>query len=448
MKFRNLLKKELSELITPQAIFSMIFTMVLLIFMGQIMGSAMEEGFDTSEINICNMDNTEFTEKVLSQLEEKGSKPNMVTISGEDYAAELERLDLNSVIIIPEGFADSILVEKKPAELRYISELGIGFSGTMSSVSASDSVSAILDTATDEILLQTYGMNKDEIARIKEPVQTVEFTTFSGKTANISAMSLSSVLMMQSMIAPFVIFFLLMMASQMIMTAISTEKIDKTLETLLSAPVPRITVLMAKLVAAVIVALLNALSMMIGFFFYMTGMMGNVTDMVQTETTAVAEATGALNIAEAMNALGLSLGVGEYLLFGLQLFVTVAIGLAISLILGALAEDAKSVQNLTMPIMIMVMIPFFITMFMNVNEMSMGIKAVMYIIPFTHSYLAINNLMAGNMLLFWGGFVYQIIFFAVCMFFAVRIFTTDKIFTMTGALSEMFKKQQQPKAKK
>ncbi|MBQ8568399.1 MAG: ABC transporter permease [Oscillospiraceae bacterium] len=448
MKFRNLLKKELSELITPQAIFSMIFTMVLLIFMGQIMGSAMEEGFDTSEINICNMDNTEFTEKVLSQLEEKGSKPNMVTISGEDYAAELERLDLNSVIVIPEGFADSILVDKKPAELRYVSELGIGFSGTMSSVSASDSVSAILDTATDEILLQTYGMNEDEIARIKEPVQTVEFTTFSGKTANISAMSLSSVLMMQSMIAPFVIFFLLMMASQMIMTAISTEKIDKTLETLLSAPVPRITVLMAKLVAAVIVALLNALSMMIGFFFYMTGMMGNVTDMVQTETTAVAEATGALNIAEAMNALGLSLGVGEYLLFGLQLFVTVAIGLAISLILGALAEDAKSVQNLTMPIMIMVMIPFFITMFMNVNEMSMGIKAVMYIIPFTHSYLAINNLMAGNMLLFWGGFVYQIIFFAVCMFFAVRIFTTDKIFTMTGALSEMFKKQQQPKAKK
>ena len=195
MKFRNLLKKELSELITPQAIFSMIFTMVLLIFMGQIMGSAMEEGFDTSEINICNMDNTEFTEKVLSQLEEKGSKPNMVTISGEDYAAELERLDLNSVIVIPEGFADSILVDKRPAELRYVSELGIGFSGTMSSVSASDSVSAILDTATDEILLQTYGMNEDEIARIKEPVQTVEFTTFSGKTANISAMSLSSVLM-------------------------------------------------------------------------------------------------------------------------------------------------------------------------------------------------------------------------------------------------------------
>lgn len=448
MKFRNLLKKELSELITPQAIFSMIFTMVLLIFMGQIMGSAMEEGFDTSEINICNMDNTEFTEKVLSQLEEKGSKPNMVTISGEDYAAELERLDLNSIIVISEGFADSILVEKKPAELRYVSELGIGFSGTMSSVSASDSVSAILDTATDEILLQTYGMDAEEIARIKEPVQTVEFTAFSGKTANISAMNLSSVLMMQSMIAPFVIFFLLMMASQMIMTAISTEKIDKTLETLLSAPVPRITVLMAKLVAAVIVALLNALSMMIGFIFYMTGMMGNVTDMVQTETTAAAEATGALNVAEAMNALDLSLGVGEYLLFGLQLFVTVAIGLAISLILGALAEDAKSVQNLTMPIMIMVMIPFFITMFMDVNEMSMGIKAVMYIIPFTHSYLAISNLMAGNMLLFWGGFAYQVVFFAVCMFFAVRIFTTDKIFTMTGALSEMFKKQQQPKAKK
>ena len=43
MKFGNLLKKELRELITKQALISMVFTMALLIFMGQIMGGAMEE---------------------------------------------------------------------------------------------------------------------------------------------------------------------------------------------------------------------------------------------------------------------------------------------------------------------------------------------------------------------------------------------------------------------
>ena len=63
--------------------------------------------------------------------------------------------------------------------------------------------------------------------------------------------------------------------------------------------------------------------------------------------------------------------------------------------------------------------------------MSTAFKAVMFIIPFTHTYTALTNLMNGDMIMFWAGMVYQILFFCVCMFLAVRMFTTDKIFTMS-----------------
>lgn len=434
MRFGNLLKKELGELITKQAIISMVFILVIFVFMGQIMGKAMEESFDTSTITLCNRDNTEFTNLLLDAITADGSTSiNYVDIQGDDYASELKRLDIKNAVIIPEGYADSVLKEQKPADIIFVSTVSTGgFSSTMSSISASDVISVIQNETTDEILLKTYGLSDEEVARVKEPTALVEYAVSGGKTAKISASGLQAVLMMQSMIAPFVIFFLLLMAAQMIMTAISTEKIDKTLETLLSTPVSRMTVLMAKMTAAVISALMNAVVMMIGFVCYMSGMMGNLTnEITDSVNSAAAMGDTTVSVAQAMSDLGLVLSPVSYILFGLQLFFTVAIGLAISLILGAMATDVKSVQTLTMPIMIAVMIPFFITMFLDYSEMSTGFKAVMFIIPFTHSYTALTNLMNGDMIMFWAGLAYQAVFFVVCMFLAVRMFTTDRLFTMS-----------------
>lgn len=434
MRFGNLLKKELGELITKQAIISMVFILVIFVFMGQIMGKAMEESFDTSTITLCNRDNTEFTNLLLDAITADGSTSiNYVDIQGDDYASELKRLDIKNAVIIPEGYADSVLKEQKPADIIFVSTVSTGgFSSTMSSISASDVISVIQNETTDEILLKTYGLSDEEVARVKEPTALVEYAVSGGKTAKISASSLQAVLMMQSMIAPLVIFFLLLMAAQMIMTAISTEKIDKTLETLLSTPVSRMTVLMAKMTAAVISALMNAVVMMIGFVCYMSGMMGNLTnEITDSVNSAAAMGDTTVSVAQAMSDLGLVLSPVSYILFGLQLFFTVAIGLAISLILGAMATDVKSVQTLTMPIMIAVMIPFFITMFLDYSEMSAGFKAVMFIIPFTHSYTALTNLMNGDMIMFWAGLAYQAVFFVVCMFLAVRMFTTDRLFTMS-----------------
>lgn len=451
MKFGNLLKKELRELITLQAMMGMIFTMVLFIVMGQVMGGAMEEGFDTSTITLCNQDNSAFTEDVLAAIQEDGHTTiNFVELQSEDYAAELERLELKNLVIIPEGFGNSVTVEKKPAQVQVVSQMqNGGFAGTMSTVSASDVVSVIQDVCMDEVLLENYGLTEADIELIRDPLELVEFTTLNGKTSKVSVMELTAITMMQSMIAPMAIFFLLMMASQMIMTAISTEKIDKTLETLLSAPVSRLSVLGAKMVAAVISALLNALFMIVGFAFYMIGMMGGAVEEITASsmaaTTNLPVDASALesvtSLPQAMAELGLTLSPVSYVLFAVQLFLTLAIGLAISLILGAMATDIKSVQTLTMPIMIAVLIPFFITMFVDINEMSGALKIVAYAIPFTHTYTALTNLMNGDMLLFWGGLAYQAVFFVVCMFLAVKVFTTDKLFTMSVNFDAGMKKR-------
>lgn len=444
MKFGNLLKKELSELITKQAIISMIFVLVLFVFMGQIMGHSMEEGFDTSTLNICIKDDSAFTQNVIDRIKaDETTELNIVDIQSDNYYDELERLDLKYVVIIPEGYGDSIVNEKKSGQLIFASKVSLGFSAAMSSISSSDAVSTIVDNSADEAMESIYGLTAEDVALITSPANTVEFSAANGKSVEISAAAVSSIVMMESMIAPFAIFFLLLLASQMIMTAISTEKIDKTLETLLSTPVSRMTVLTAKMVAAIISALLNAVFMIVGFGIYMVSIMGgamsgatngsaNISDIAgMTNVPDTGALTEVLSTADAISQLGFSLSGMDILLFGLQLFLTLAIGLSISLILGAAATDVKSVQTLVMPIMIAVMIPFFVTMFMDFGAMPTAAKVIMFLIPFTHSYIALTNLLSGDMIMYWGGLAYQIVFFAVCMFLAVRMFTSDKLFTMS-----------------
>lgn len=429
MKLGNLLKKELKELLTPQAIFSMVFTCVLLIVMGKVMGGAMDEALNNSSVNIANLDSSEFTEEMIKALPDYGADPTVVTLQSEDLESEMERLDIKNLVIIPEGFGDSVTNGSEAAGVDCVSIVtGGGITASMQNMSASSLTSSISGYVKNYIETEKMGMTDSEKELLAEPVVTVEYTTANGKTVQVSADMLMGVLMSQSMIAPFAVFFLILMASQMIMTAISTEKIDKTLETLMSAPVSRITVLTAKMISAVIVALLNAGAMIIGFAFYMQSMMGSAA--AELEEGAAANTAGITSGAEAMANLGLTLGIGDILIFGLDLFLTIAIGLSVSLILGAMATDTKSVQTLVMPIMMATMIPFFVTMFADVNSMSPALRAIMYIIPFTHTYTAMTNLMFGETTLVIGGLIYQAVFFAVCMYLAVKMFTSDLLFTM------------------
>lgn len=439
MKFGNLLKKELRELLTPQTIFSMIFTCVLFIALGNFMSSVIVDAVDVSEINICVQDDTEFTRAMLSGLEDYGCTANIVEIEGDDYFTQMDKLGIESLIIIPEGFSEGVISAGVDVRIKYITMLDKGGISAMFSGDLGAS-SAVAEYVSDYYKFEVLDISENDIQLIEEPLTVVEYTCANGETAEVSAYALKSMIMFESMIAPIVVFMLLMMASQTVMAAISTEKIDKTLETLLSAPVSRISVLSAKMLAAIIVALLNAASMAVGMIFYMQSMISPMDESVQN----TADASAAFETTAAMTRLGLTLSVGDIFLFGLQIFLSIAIGLSISLILGAMANDAKSVQSLTLPIMMAALVPYFVTMFTDVNSLPAIFRAIMYVIPFTHAYISVTNLSFGHTAIFWAGLAYQVLFFVVCMYLAIKVFTTDKLFTMSFAVKSTRRKKNVP----
>lgn len=420
MKFYSLFRKELKEMLSLQTIITMIVTVVVLVMAGQAMSGAISDSAEkASDLTICDLDKTEFTENVLNSLKATAKagdgKITVVDIKSDDYAAELKRLDQDSVVIIPKGFTEQVKQHKK-ADVGYIQRMT-----SLATMSNSDTALAVIQQAVKSTIYQdklsSGAMTEEEMNQLEDPVLLSETTVVGDKADKVSSSVVMSLCSAQSMVVPIIMFVLIMFSAQMILSAISTEKIDKTLETLLSAPVSRLSVLTSKMLAAGVVAALQAVVYMFG----MSKMTGGLTEGMG-DTSAYESA---------MENLGLTMSIGQYVLVGIQMFVSILISLSLSMVLGALAKDAKSAQTMLLPITFSAMISYLLAMVVDIRTLSPVIKYIVYAIPFTHTFMASENVMFGNYSLYAGGLIYQIVLLVVCMTVALKIFMSDKIFTMS-----------------
>ena len=431
------------ELLNKQMIFGIVIMLVLFSIIGQVMHSSIEEiSKNQYKINVMDCDDTDFTESIFDDMKSMNADIKMIgkEFSGKEFQDIMKENDIESLVVIPEGFTKDLLENKNLSALTSVSVMKSASSVAMVSSDNSSALSLLQSVISDK-LMKNGGFSEQDIALVQQSFKVSEITVVSDKSAEISMSTIIQNISVQNMIIPIIVFVLVMYTSQMIIGAISTEKIDKTLETLLSAPVSRSAVLGSKMLAAAIVALINAVSFMIGYYVLVGSAMTSAMSL-DTVSSAVSDT---ISYSNAMNQLGLHLEITDYLLVGIQTFLTIMISLSVSIILGAMANDAKSAQNLVMPVMMCAMIPYIISMVSDINTLPTVIKTLVYAIPFTHTFTAMNNLMFGNDKIFVFGIIYQAVVFAVCMFFAISIFNSDKIFTSSLNLGQKSKLRKKAK---
>lgn len=421
MKFINLLQKELKELINGQMILSLAVILAMLFIMGNITKSAINDVTDevqNPKINISDRDDTDFTQNLIEVLKNSGAKIKVFETEGDNYADILSKNDIKNIVILPKGFTDSIEKGEKP---EIITASRMTSAATLSNISTgtSGAISLIQNCIANTIATEA-GMSPEQFELMENPIVLTDNTVVDDKSANTSIDSIMNKISMQNAILPIIVFLLIMMTSQSLISSISNEKIDKTLETLLSAPVSRSSIITAKMLAAAVVALINAGVYMIGF-----------SKFIKSSSIQAENLLSSISVDDALSQLGLNLSVGDYVLVGIQLFMTIMICLSVSIMLGALVNDTKSSQTVIMPIMMLAMVPYVISMLADINTLPMIVRILVYAIPFTHTFSGMSNLMFGNNTIFFGGLIYQIIIFAICMFFALRLFKSDKILTIS-----------------
>jgi ABC-2 type transport system permease protein len=135
--------------------------------------------------------------------------------------------------------------------------------------------------------------------------------------------------------------------------------------------------------------------------------------------------TGAAVLGE----LDIGLTLQSYVLVGVALFLAVLCALSLSTLLAIFADDAKSAQMAITPLMMLVMIPYFFTIFFDIEAASLPVKLLVYAIPFAYPFLTPKAVFFGNYGVVFAGYAYMALFASVCILIAARIFSTDRILT-------------------
>jgi ABC-2 type transport system permease protein len=404
----NIIKKELKELITPGTIIPIVFIAIIFGSIGSSMEGIQEEFNEKPVIGFINEDNSNLSTIVTSLLHNHSEVIfNSSDIRDKQHGLEqVEQKDGVALIVINQNFSKEILNDSRGEIRVYWIMRGAGILDTISSEVVEHLISSI-NTEISKSLIEDNTTVNASIALW--PTYKTDTTYFKNKEIKLSPGTISGMLSSQSMLIPIVIMMIIIMAGNMVITSMALEKENKTLETLLTLPVKRTSIVTGKIAASAFIGLLFAVVYMIGMSRYLSGFNfgGNlsVTDFDLTLTSS------------------------DFILIGISLFITLVAALALCMLLGTMAKNYKSAQTLTFPVTMLAMVPMFLTMFMDFDTMPLILKSILYAIPFSHPMMASRALIFNDYMLVFSGIIYVSIFAIVTISVVVWVFKTDRLLT-------------------
>jgi len=401
----NIIKKEFKELFVLSTILPIVVIAIVYGSVGQMIGNVGETIKEKPVIGIVDMDAGNFSVVAMSVLTENAK----VVYDGTDTEEGLQEVRKENgvaLLAIPANFSQNIY-DNRPGEIEiYWIMKGAGMMDSISSGTMEGLIQAVNQEISKTLIQQ--GSSSDP-ALVLNPTTRVDTTFFKGKEIKgLSPSTLSNMLMSQSIVIPIVVMMLIIMAGASVISSMGLEKENKTLETLLTLPVRRSHIVIGKMVGSALVGMIMAAIYMIGFSRYMSSF--QFSD---------------INLAD----FGLALGMQDYLLIGISLFVALLAGLALCIVLGTFAKNYRSAQALVFPITALALISTFIVMFKDFDTIPAVLKILVFAIPFSHPMMAIRALMLDNYPLVIGGIAYAAVFTVAMVAVAVRIFNSDRLLT-------------------
>lgn len=407
----NIIKKEVKELLTPATLIPIIIMAVVFASLGGVIGGAQKSLEDKPVIGIVDLGQSDLSGVAYYAL---NSTSKMVySYNGTDSAKIQEGLNKvqsasgAALLVFPANFSQRILANQSGIVQVYWLMKGAGaLEGVQSSV-----VGLSISQMNHNVSMYLLD-NKVQVASalILSPTQLSETTVFKDHVMNgISPTQITSVMSGQSIVIPLIIVMVIIMAGSMVITSMGTEKENKTLETLLTLPVSRTSIVAGKLAGAAIVGLIMAVIYMIGMGYYMSSL----------------TASAAVDLSK----YGIGLNLFDYVLVGISLFLALISALALCMLLGIFTKNYKAAQSMTMPITFLALIPMFILIFSDFDTLPLVGQVLVFAIPFSHPMIAMQELMFGNTGIVIAGIAYEAIFASVTMFIAVSLFKKDIVLT-------------------
>lgn len=403
MKLWNIVRNELREMLTLRVLLPVVLMSLFFGMFGNMIGGIRTEIEKEPIIGIVVHDQDGMGETFRLLLEQRTE----IVYNGTD---ESDGLDVvmekggTALVVVEEDFTSNMR-SNTPGSIRIIWIMrGAGIMDDIPSGSLIRAMDAVSVTLSYMLIDDN---NTVDAGVVISPFVRNETTIFRDRRIEgVTPLSISGVMASQTLMVPLVTMMVILMAGGSVISSMGQEKENKTLETLLTMPVSRTTIVAGKIAGNAIIGLIMATIYMVGFGRYMSSFGASGSDL---------------------DKFGLSLNVVDYLLVGASLFIAVFAGLAICMILGTFAKNFKSAQFLLFPVSMLTLVPMLIIMFMDFETLSLGLKVLIFVIPFSHPMMSVRFLMFDQYVMVFAGLGYLVIFSGILIAVAVRIFKSDRL---------------------
>ena len=407
--FATILVKELKELVRDPKILVGMIVLPLVIFpaLGLVLGYAVESAQEQAQratLLIVNNDGGNWSQTFISYVNQSMNVAVITDRTPQQIVSQNLLPEYNSTqfVEIPAKFSQN-MTQHTSGNLKItalVNVYGVFQGGGI--------FSNIGSTGFDSIV---SGFNR---ALAPNVVYTTQSTVIKGQIQQgVDPSTLSGLLISQSLALPLAVMIMLTYAMQIAATSVAMEKEEKTLETLLTVPVDRFSILMGKLSSTIIVAGVASIAVLFGYNY----MLGSITLGIPTPASVDLVALGLLP-----SPLG-------YALLGISLFITLLSALALAVIISAFSEDVRGAQALVGYLYPLIFVPFLALIYLDINMLPLALKAVLFAIPYSQPIIASKAVVLGDYTTVIFGIVYVAAFTMVIMYIASRLFATEKILT-------------------
>ena len=414
--FFVIVMKEVRDLMRNKQIIVGMIIVPLILFpaLGKMISFGMSEAKEETKVILVNFDEGKYGNVLISALK---AAPN-VTVTLIDAQTVQEAIQkaqaegYNVVVIIPKDFSKNIEANEKTYVEVYAVFKGIS-AGIKESVSEGR-INVVLQVLNEELAkLKISETVKGNPEAVLHPIDAKSYSVIQGRIVNVPPSVVSGIIYSQAFSIPLVLFIMISYVSQMAATTMAAEKENKTLETLLTLPVRRVTIITGKMVGTAIIALVASIAYMIGLKYYINSF--TPENMTQIGIT--------------LKDLGLEMTPKGALLFGISLFLSIVFALSLAMLISVFAEDVRSASTMVSMIMMPLLFPIWILMFKDVSTLPPAVKYFLYAIPFSHPVIASRAVLLKQYGIVYAGIAYLLFISGAMLYITAKFFSTEKVLT-------------------
>lgn len=430
MKITPLVKKELRELLMERTIIIGVVLMPLIILpmIGgalSVAGQSLPSPAEEVKIVLIDNDRGRYSAAFRESLSRVGFALIEVSDPSQSVEVFMKKYGVAAAIVLESGFSQS-LTDGKRTTIQLFASMSSASASELQWISSLESRVSAAISLLGESLASERGL---QLSFYKQPVDLGGGVFYRGRlVSSTEAEGLFQLYFTTNLIIPLVLVLMVATSGTVAATSIGLEKEAKTLEMLLVLPMSRASILLSKLLSSSVIALIGTVSMFAGLVIYLTSLSGFVSGMGQT-----ADGAGPSGAVSAGAVFQFTPQV--VVLLGAVLFVTMVITLSLGILAGVLAGDVRGGQQLAglmqMPLLLL---PFMLLQFADINNLPPALSAVLMINPFTHMLLAIRTLYDEAYLATALHLGAMIVFMVVILVIAAWLFRGERLLTMRVGL--------------